>query len=50
VLALPTTQTLADDIAEFLAELEREEVAEKTVAAYRPDLAGFARWFEATTG
>ncbi len=35
----------AHDITTFLADLARQEVAPKTVASYRSDLAGFARWF-----
>jgi hypothetical protein len=34
----------------FLEELRRQEVAPKTVASYRSDLAGFAQWFERTIG
>ena len=44
------TQTMTDDIADFLTELARQEVAEKTIRAYRADLAHLARWFETATG
>jgi hypothetical protein len=32
------SQTVTDDAADFLTELAREEVAPKTIAAYRADL------------
>ncbi len=38
------------DIADFLADLRRQEVAPKTVASYATDLCAAARWFTATTG
>src|SRR3712207_9478100 len=44
------TQTMTDDTADFLTELTREEVADKTIRAYRADLAHFGRWFEGSTG
>jgi site-specific recombinase XerD len=44
------TQTQPDDVTLFLADLIRQEVSAKTVASYRSDLAGFARWFESTLG
>ena len=44
------TQTMTDDVADFLTDLAREEVAEKTIAAYRTDLSHFARWFAGSTG
>jgi integrase/recombinase XerD len=37
-------------IGRFLADLERQEVAPKTRAAYRLDLMGFAGWFAETVG
>src|SRR5215207_4685523 len=43
-------QSVTDDIADFVMELCRQEVAEKTVRSYRSDLAQFARWFEGSTG
>ena len=43
-------QTMTDDIADFLTELARQEVAEKTIRAYCSDLAHVARWFEGATG
>jgi site-specific recombinase XerD len=44
------TQTMTDDVTRFLEDLQRQEVAPKTVASYRSDLAGFARWFDGTLG
>jgi site-specific recombinase XerD len=44
------SQSVTDDIADFTAELHRQEVAEKTVRSYRSDLAHFRRWFEGSTG
>ena len=44
------TQTLTDDTTEFLTELAREEVAAKTIRAYRSDLTHFGRWFAGSTG
>jgi site-specific recombinase XerD len=44
------TQTVTDDTADFLTELAREEIAAKTIAAYRADLTHFARWFAGSTG
>ncbi len=38
------------DITDFITELQRQEVAPRTVASYRSDLAGFARWFADSTG
>src|SRR5215204_1231708 len=46
----PMTQTVTDDVTDFLTELSRQEVAEKTRRAYRSDLAHVVRWFETTTG
>jgi site-specific recombinase XerD len=44
------TQTMTDDLTDFLTELAREEVAQKTIAAYRSDLTHFGRWFVTSTG
>ena len=44
------TDTIPEDITDFVVELQRQEVAPKTVASYRSDLLGFARWFTDTTG
>ena len=44
------TQTVTDDTTDFLTELGRQEVAEKTIRAYCSDLAHIARWFETATG
>src|ERR671916_416995 len=44
------TQTVTDDLTDFITELTREEVGEKTVRAYRSDLAHFGRWFAGATG
>ena len=43
-------QGTPQDITDFVAELRRQEVAPKTVASYRSDLAGFARRFVDATG
>lgn len=37
------------DITAFMTELQRQEVAPKTIASYRSDLLGFARWFTDST-
>ena len=37
------------DITDFITELQRQEVAPKTITSYRSDLLGFARWFTAST-
>jgi integrase/recombinase XerD len=39
----PITNT---DLAAFLAELERQEAAKKTIVNYRSDLTSFARWLK----
>jgi len=44
------TKNDIDDIADFVAELSRQEVADKTVRSYASDLAHVARWFRETTG
>src|SRR5215204_4010247 len=44
------TQTMTDDIAEFVTELTRQEVAAKTIRSYQSDLTQVARWFEGSTG
>src|SRR5215216_1189758 len=44
------TKTDTDDIADFLAELGRQEVAERTVRSYASDLGHIARWFTTSTG
>src|SRR5215207_272025 len=44
------TQTMTDDMTDFLTDLARQEVGEKTIRAYRSDLAHVARWFEGSTG
>src|SRR3712207_3436220 len=44
------TQTMTDDITDFVTELARQEVAEKTVRSYGLDLAHFAHWFAGSTG
>ena len=43
-------QETPPDFTAFLADLRRQEVAAKTVASYRSDLASFARWFADSTG
>jgi site-specific recombinase XerD len=44
------TEDTPQDISDFIAELQRQEAAPKTVASYRSDLLGFARWFTDSTG
>src|SRR3712207_499189 len=44
------TQTMTADATDFVTELARQEVAEKTVRSYGLDLLQFARWFEGSTG
>src|SRR5829696_8950066 len=44
------TKNDIDDIADFVAELSRQEVADKTVRSYASDLAHVACWFRETTG
>ncbi len=43
-------QNTSQDITDFMAELLRQEVAPKTIASYRSDLQGFARWFTDSLG
>ncbi len=43
------TQDIPQDITDFITELQRQEVAPKTIASYRSDLLGFARWFTDST-
>ena len=43
-------QDTPPDLVAFVADLRRQEVAPKTVASYRSDLTGFARWFTDSTG
>ena len=43
------SQTMTDAIADFVTELARQEVVEKSVQSYRSDLAHVARWFEGST-
>ena len=45
-----STDTIPQDITAFVVELQRQEVAPKTVASYRSDLLGFAHWFADSTG
>src|SRR6266516_2894634 len=42
------SQSTTDPVADFLADLTREEVSPQTVKAYRIDLAHFATWFESS--
>ncbi len=42
-------QDTPQDITDFIAELQRQEVAAKTLTSYRSDLLGFARWFTDST-
>src|SRR5687768_9609186 len=42
-------QDTPQDIADFITDLQRQEVAAKTVTSYRSDLLGFARWFTGST-
>jgi len=44
------TQTVTEDLTDFIAELGRQEVAAKTIASYRSDLTVFARWFTESAG
>ena len=37
-------QDTPQDIADFITDLQRQEVAAKTITSYRSDLPGFARW------
>ena len=41
------SKTESDDIVDFVTELARQEVAEKTI---RADLPHIAQWFEGSTG
>ena len=43
------TETIPQDIIDFVTALQRQEVAPKTIASYRSDLLGFARWFTDST-
>ena len=44
------TQTMTDDITDFVSELARQQVAAKTIRSYHSDLVHVARWFEGSTG
>jgi site-specific recombinase XerD len=44
------SQTATHDIAEFLADLVRQDLASKTIATYKVDLTAFAQWFSSTVG
>jgi site-specific recombinase XerD len=44
------SQTATHDIAEFLADLVRQDLASKTIATYKVDLNAFAQWFSSTAG
>lgn len=39
-----------DEIARFVEELRRQDVAHKTLVTYRSDLLHVARWFEGSRG
>ena len=42
-------QTMSDDLAAFLGELQAEDLSVHTVRNYQVDLASFARWFTEST-
>src|SRR5579871_316954 len=44
VMSQPTT----DDVAAFLTDLARQDLAPKTIATYKVDLTAFAQWFHGT--
>jgi integrase/recombinase XerD len=44
------SQSLTNDIADFLTDLARQDLAAKTIATYKVDLTAFAQWFSATVG
>jgi site-specific recombinase XerD len=48
--ATPHPAIAGGDLDDFLADLARQEAAKKTVANYRSDLRGFARWLKDATG
>jgi integrase/recombinase XerC len=41
---------MSDEITRFIAELQRQQAAARTVQNYAADLCGFARWFQSATG
>ena len=41
---------MSQDITEFIDELQRQEVAQRTIDSYDSDLLCFARWFKASIG
>ena len=43
-------QTMSDDLAAFLLDLQGEDLSVHTVRNYQVDLAGFGRWFTESTG
>jgi len=43
------TDNIPQDVPDFVAELQRQEVAPTTITSYRSDLLGFARWFTDST-
>lgn len=48
--SIPRPLIDGEDLHAFLADLERQEAARKTVVNYRSDLLGFARWLKDSTG
>ncbi len=44
------SSTIPDEIAQFVDELRRQDVAHKTLVNYRSDLLQVARWFEGSRG
>src|SRR5688500_3740373 len=42
------SQTITDEVTEFLADLARQDLAPKTIATYKIDLTAFASWFTTT--
>src|SRR5215213_9511159 len=44
------SQTITDELSDFLADLVRQDLAPKTIATYKVDLTAFAQWFSSTVG
>lgn len=42
------SQTVTDELTDFLADLVRQDLAPKTIATYKGDLSAFAQWFATT--
>jgi site-specific recombinase XerD len=44
------SKTETHELVEFLADLVRQDLAQKTIATYKVDLTAFSKWFSSTLG